>query len=134
MINNVSNYADHLDRPIAPTLAYVPLNDLLTRILTTTDPEIHGDEQHPVDYSRTHWDFATSQWVIIYLDDVEQHDPLTVAQELKAEKIAEVTTKLSIPDLSLSAKGKLENYLAELNSLELTVETIRDIVWPTLPF
>ena len=135
MINGVSNFASHLERPIADTLAYVPLNNLLTRALTSDNPADHEDIPGPIDFHQTHWDFDSTAWVVVYVDNIDQpHDPLTVGQELKTAKIAEVTRKLQMSDLSNSARNKLETYLTALNNIEVTVETVRDIVWPTQPF
>ena len=136
MEDGFSNYihTDDTDRPLHTSLAYVPLNDLL-RILLTTDGTELGDELHPVDYTKTHYDFDTNQWVIIYRDDVlEAVDPVAVAQSLKDQQIAEVNSKLSITDLSTSARNKLEAHLAELTAIEVTAETAKNIQWPVSPF
>ena len=131
-----SNYihVDEMDRPLHQSLAYVPLNDLLTKLLTTDCSDL-GDELHPVDYRQTHYDFNTEQWVIIYQDDVpEPVDPVAVAQDLKNQHIAAVNIKLNIPDLSTSARNKLEAHLAALTAIEVTAETAKDIQWPVIPF
>jgi uncharacterized protein YheU (UPF0270 family) len=131
-----SNYihVDDADRPLHESLAYVPLNELLTKLLTTDGTDI-GDELHPIDYKQTHYDFNTSQWVIIYQDDVpEAVDPVATAQELKDQHIAEVNAKLSIPDLSTSARTKLEAHLTELTSIAITAETVKTVVFPVSPF
>ena len=107
---------------------------MLTKLLTTDGTDI-GDELHPIDYKQTHYDFNTSQWVIIYQDDVpEAVDPVATAQELKDQHIAEVNAKLSIPDLSTSARTKLEAHLTELTSIAITAETVKTVVFPVSPF
>lgn len=131
MIDGVSNYTDHTDRPLTADYMYVPLSEFLTHLLIG-DGEALGEENHPVDFTTSHYDFSTSEWVINYLE-VEVQDPVENAVAKQQEMIAEAQRKLNIPDLSSSARGKLTTYLSELNSLVITKQTARDIQWPVLP-
>lgn len=135
MQNAASNYTDHLDRPLADSLMYVPLNELLTIVLTTDGSELE-ESLAPIDYTQTRYDFNTNDWVIVYQDNVpEAVDPLQVAEDLKASKLRIANLKLQIPDLSSSARAKLETFITELTNLEINSETAKnDTLWPKPPF
>ena len=134
MIGGVSNFTDHLNRPIPDSLAYVPLNDLLIKLLTTDGSDL-GEELHVVDYTQTAYDFAQGKWNIVYHDPEPQVDPFQVAEKLKETKIAEATRKLALPDLSTSAKEKLQAYIDQLTALVIDSTTAKnDTEWPKAPF
>ena len=97
-----SNVIDHTDRALAGSLAYAPLNDLLVKALVSVNPEDHADLQ-PIDFKQTHWDFATNSWVIVW--DV-------------------------IPDVSIKFKTVLDAFIAEVSSISITAENVRDVVLP----
>lgn len=133
MQGGVSNVTDHTDRPLHDSLAYAVLNDLLVDLLVGEAESLDGDS-HPVDYTKTYYDSSTESWVIILEENVPRTDPLEKALTDRQTLIDAANTKLLIPDLSASARLVLTNYIAELNSINITVETVRDVRLPTAPF
>ena len=127
-----SNVIDHTDRPLAGSLAYAPLNDLLVKALVSVNPEDHADLQ-PIDFKQTHWDFATNSWVIVWdvipVDHV-QVDPVAEALRLRQELIDAATRKASMPDVSIKFKTVLDAFIAEVSSISITAENVRDVVLP----
>lgn len=135
MIDGVSNFTDHLNRPLPDHWAYAPLNDLLIKVLTG-DAEDLGDETHVIDYTKTSFNFSTQSWNIVY-DEIELDsvDPIEVARDLKASKLAEATRKLTIPDLSPAATQLLQDYIDQLTALVIDSTTAKsDWEWPKAPF
>lgn len=127
-----SNFIDHTDRPLAGSLMYVPLNDLLVKALVSVDPEDHHDLQ-PIDFSQTHWDFLTSSWVIVWDTIPVDHvvvDPLAEALRLRQELINTATRKASMPDISVKFKAVLDAFIAEVSSISITAENVKDVVLP----
>ena len=133
MQGGASNFTDHTDRPLHESLAYAPLNELLVDLLVGEAESLDGDS-HPVDYTKTYYNSSTDSWVIILQEDIPQTDPLEKALADRQERIDEANVKLSIPDISASARSVIENYIAELTSINITAETVRDTRLPKAPF
>lgn len=127
-----SNFIDHTDRPLHSSLAYVPLNDLLVRALVSTDLADHEDIQ-AIDFTKTHWDFSTSSWVVVW--DVippEQApvDPLDVKLKQRQALVDAATKKANMPDVSIKFKAVLDAFIAEVSSISITAENVKDVVLP----
>lgn len=132
MAHGLPNFREDTDRPInTDELMYVELNDRLVKTLVSTDPADHENEV-PIDFNKSHWDFNTSSWVIVDLV-LENNDPVQVQLDIRNKLIADANKKLAIEDLPSSLKTILSNYIAELNAVEVTAETSPTIVWPQLP-
>ena len=127
-----SNFIDHTERPLHESLAYVPLNDLLVRALVSTDPEDHHDIQ-AIDFKQTHWDFSTSSWVVVW-DTIPPEqapvDPLAEKLKLRQELVDNATRKASMPDISIKFKAVLDAFIAEVSSISITAENVKDVVLP----
>lgn len=127
-----SNYIDHTDRPLHESLAYVPLNDLLVRALVSVNPEDHHDIQ-AIDFAQTHWDFSTSTWVVVWdIIPPEQApvNPLTEKLRLRQALVDAATRKASMPDVSIKFKAVLDAFIAEVSSISITAENVKDVVLP----
>lgn len=129
-----SNFIDHNERPLHESLAYAPLNDLLVRALVSTDPEDHHDLQS-IDFTQTHWDFSTSSWVVVWDTFLPPEqtpvDPLNEALKQRQSLVDAATRKARMPDISVKFKAVLDAFIAELSSISITAENVKDVVLPT---
>lgn len=127
-----SNFVDHTERPLHESLAYVPLNDLLVRALVSTDPNDHNDIQ-TIDFTQTRWDFPTSSWVIV-LDTIPDYhgqvDPVEEKLKQRQALINAATKKAAMPDISIKFKAVLDAFIADVSSISITAENVRDVILP----
>lgn len=132
-----SNYIEHTERPLHESLAYVPLNNELYRLLVSTNVEDHTDLR-AVDFTKTHWDFKTNSWVIVYQEIAHPAvDPLEEALKQQQELVRLANIKLSIPDVSSKYKEKLEKFISDVNSIKITkdnvLESAQELLSLTIP-
>ena len=123
---------DHTDRPLSGSLAYAPLNDLLVRALVSVDPEDHHDLQ-PIDFKQTHWDFSTSSWVVVWDTIPADHasvDQLNTKLTQRQALIDAATKKAKMPDISPKFKAVVDAFIAEVSSINITAENVKDVVLP----
>lgn len=132
-----SNYIDHQERDLAPDLAYAELNNELVRLLVSTDPEDH-EGLRPVDFKETTYDFLTNTWNIVYLEPghqmlPHQEDPVENQENIRQQLIGKVRVYLDIPDISPKFREKLEQYITDIEAIELTEANASTTRWPDLP-
>lgn len=119
-----SNYIDHTERPLHSSLAYAPLNNELTRLLVPDELADHSDLL-PVDFTTSYWDFANTRWVLFYdAPNVPPVDPVEEALKIKQRLLDQAQQKLAMPDISTKLRQTVEDFIAQVNSIDITAENV----------
>ena len=126
------NIREGTDRPIHESLAYAPADDFLYKLLVSLDPADHINDA-PIDWSQTHYDFTSNSWVIVNGDALPTIDTIAEHNKLRDALLAKANRKLTIPDLPNAVKKALQDYINELQAVEVTEENAPTIFWPELP-